>query len=120
MYCRWLQNVTSTDSLTIVAPFSIQRKDTKRPPGGKLKFFFYNKKIIRYEFTITVDKKRLPAYSDRTVELFFANFKILFGMKTEKITYCVAEGETLNIFASSLAALSLRGKTNYRKIYREP
>ena len=32
-------------------------------------------------------------------------------MKTEKITYCVAEGETLNIFASSLAALSLRGKT---------
>ena len=25
-------------------------------------------------------------------------------MKTEKITYCVAEGETLNIFASSLAA----------------
>lgn len=32
-------------------------------------------------------------------------------MKTEKITYCVAEGENLNIFASSLAALSLRGKT---------
>lgn len=32
-------------------------------------------------------------------------------MKTEKITYCVAEGETLNISASSLAALSLRGKT---------
>ena len=41
-------------------------------------------------------------------------------MKTEKITYCVAEGETLNIFASSLAALSLRGKFQGTVMYISP
>ena len=31
-------------------------------------------------------------------------------MKSEKVTYCVAQGENLNIFAASLEALSLSGK----------
>lgn len=31
-------------------------------------------------------------------------------MKAEKVIYCVAESETLNVFAASLAALSLSGK----------
>lgn len=44
MYCRWLQNVTSTDSLTIVAPFSIQRKDTKKTARRQTNFSFITKK----------------------------------------------------------------------------